>query len=306
VREVNVDDEMRQLLREGEEALEEEPWVLSAVPSRPHPEGSVRTIEDIAHRCLGERAEAFLFEIRRWRGPHPYPQKQRRFLRSPWKDALDAADLERVLSGETRVMVDPEADRVHLVMRDHHTLDALLYLYDAFGWMPDGPLLHLDRHSDFEPIVAWHGQANGWWSLLPFLRRPEPPHEAIVDVARVIYGTALATAWDEPLPGPLNGAHLQVPPTHRGADLSLERALSEAIRVSPDLVSVDLDLFMPDAQRRLAGWILDDPRYRRVVARARASLFVLSPQFARGGDEVPPIVQASVEAFLDLLACARA
>src|SRR5262249_44096118 len=135
---------------------------------------------------------------------------------------------------------------------------------------------HVDRHSDFEPIVAWHGQANGWWSLFPFLRRPSgkqdsSPYPEILHPADVIYGTALEedpAKYDPPMPGPLNGAHAQVPLSHQSTDISVEGALRRAAAGKPDFVSIDLDLFMPKVQFDLAGSMLTDPRYRKMIDRA--------------------------------------
>jgi hypothetical protein len=294
---------MAAFLRDAEAELGQTPWTLAQVEPRPHPIGTVREIAEVALRVLAPRGEAFMSELRRWRGPDPYPAKQTRVGAHPWKNRLDAEDVERIMDGEIRAMISPR-NRIDLVMRDHHVLDALLYVWDAHGRLPRGPMLHLDRHSDFEPIVPWHGQANGWWGLLAFLLRPDPPHRPILDPARVIYGNALEddrSKYHPPMIGELNGAHAEVPPSHAGADISLEAALARAEVERPDVVSVDLDLLMPEAQLARGGWILTDPRYLAILSEAAVAVFALSPQFARGGDRVPPIARATSREICEIL-----
>lgn len=313
----DVAKELRAIRDRGEEALGEVPWVLTKVPPRPHPVGTDRTIRDVAARLLGRRATAFMNALSRWKGPkvegdeQPYVGRQETFRAVPFKEALSRDDLETVLKGNVLVMKHPARDQVQLVARDHHTVDALLYLYDSAGYLPRGAL-HLDRHSDYEELIPEHGQANGWWSLLPFFLRPgargkEGPE--ILSPRDVIYGTAVEldpAKYDPPMPGELNGAHENVPPSHDRDRITPEDALARAAELGPDFLSIDLDLFMPAAQDELAGWVLDDPRYQKLVEEARAVLFVLSPQFAKGGDWVKFRMQATPEELGAVLHRARA
>jgi hypothetical protein len=78
------------------------------------------------------------------------------------------------------------------------------------------------------------------------------------------------------------GASTRVPWWVDRAALDWREALPQAARA--DWVSLDLDYFQPAAQFALTRGLLGDPRYHERMAAARVRVFVLSPQFARGGD----------------------
>ncbi|HSI05919.1 MAG TPA: hypothetical protein VLC93_15640, partial [Myxococcota bacterium] len=63
--------------------------------------------------------------------------------------------------------------------------------------------------------------------------------------------------------------------------------VAEHIGSAPaDFVSYDLDLVMPSDQMRVGQEMLRDPRFQEAMLAATTRLFVVSPQFSGGGDEV--------------------
>ena len=60
--------------------------------------------------------------------------------------------------------------------------------------------------------------------------------------------------------------------------------------------------FLGSGKTTLLNGLLRDPRFHRMMAGARVRVFVLSPQFTRGGDKIDPwVIQGSRASSLRLL-----
>ncbi|MBX5482951.1 MAG: hypothetical protein IRZ16_14090 [Myxococcaceae bacterium] len=189
-----------------------------------------------------------------------------------------------MLRGVVRVMRTPE--RVDFVMRDHHTLDALLYHYATTGQLPAG-LFHADRHSDWctdaTLMARVPEQAATWWALLEGVKRPGVDAGPVLREREVLF----CTAQPAPVDGEKNvGASLRVPGCVDRSLVGWDDALGDARLGGVDWVSLDLDYFQPARQLRLSAGLIRDPRFAELMGRARVRLFVLSPQFLSGGDRI--------------------
>ncbi|MEQ1504950.1 MAG: hypothetical protein ABMB14_22145 [Myxococcota bacterium] len=232
------------------------------------------------------------FDVRvdRWAGPEdrdadggqPYVGAQRWFEERPWQDRLSSVDLDAVLRGTVRVMRRPDDAQVDYVLRDHHLLDVVLYHYRATGALPTA-LFHADRHSDWctDGYLAARrpAQAATWWALLEGLKRPGTDDPVLAERA-VTFTTASAGAGD----GRDVGASTRVPWWVEPGELGWPEALPKAL--DADWVSLDLDYLQPRAQLALTRGLLRDQRFHALMRTATVRVFVLSPQFAKGGDRV--------------------
>jgi hypothetical protein len=280
-------------------------------PEVPHL-GSRSDIRQVAREVLGE-ADAARFErkVRRWSGPEdvvgdagekPYEGQQLTFDEQAWRDALTMRELDRVLQGHVLVMRDGTG-QADYVLRDHHTLDVVLYHYRTTGELPR-TLFHADRHSDWCKDSFLEArtpqQAATWWKLLEGLKRPEGS-EPILNEQDVFFTTAKA----EHAPGMTGrdvGFSTLVPWFVDTAELHWRQVLARPGATQTDWVSLDLDYFQPSPQLRLTQGLLRDPRFHGMMGRARVRIFVLSPQFTNGGDKIEPWeIQGSVHSSLRLL-----
>jgi len=261
--------------------------------ARPPPLGTVTDIRDVALRVLGaETAERFASRIARWSGPEdrneqgeqPYAAQQLFFEEALWSEHLTRAQLEPVLEG--RVQVYRRGNQVDVVMRDHHTLDLALYHHATGGAFPQA-LFHADRHSDWCSDSFLQArlpdQAATWWALLEGLKRPDGA--PFLKEQNIHFATAQAPR-DEKTQGRDVGASVRVPGwmDPDPALLTWDQALARPGALDADWVSVDLDYMQPCQQFRLGRPLLRDSRFQTLMRNARVRLFVLSPQFTRGGD----------------------
>ncbi|MDQ3264017.1 MAG: hypothetical protein M3Y59_10190 [Myxococcota bacterium] len=283
---------------------------LRSVSPRLPAEGE-RTEVSAVEAAVFSREDAARFDQRidRWTGPEdllegtqPYATVQRWFEERPWSPRLGLESVEAVLRGTVLVLRAPEG-QTDFVMRDHHTLDAVLYQYAATGALPLR-MFHADRHSDWCQDSFLEArrppQAATWWRLLEGLKRPVTGAPVIRE-ADVLFTTALAQRRDG-MVGREIGASTRVPGCVDPTALGWEQVLDRPELEDTDWVSLDLDYFQPAAQLRLTGGLVRDPRFASLMARAAVRLFVLSPQFARGGDKIPEwTLQGTRSASLRLL-----
>lgn len=281
------------------------------------PEPGVRSdVREIAAEVLEEgAAERFSRKVERWTGPEdvrgpegarPYAVAQNFFREAEGAHRLRREDLEEVLRGCALVLRGP-CGQTDYVLRDHHTLDVLLYHYRTRGELPRA-LFHADRHSDWCQDRFLRArvpqQAATWWALLEGLKRPQSG-EPVLRERDVFFTTAQAPA----LRGQTRdvGASVRVPGCVDPDDLPWPRALERPGATEADFVSLDLDFFQPAAQLRLSRGLIRDGRFHALMARARVRLFVLSPQFLGGGDVIGAwTVQGSLHSTLRLLNLLRA
>lgn len=281
------------------------------VPSPRLPPVGVRTeVSEVEAAVFSEEdAARFARRIDRWTGPEdqldgeqPYATVQRWFEERPWSTRLELDSVEAVLRGTVLVLRSP-LGQTDFVMRDHHTLDAVLYQYAATGQLPRR-MFHADRHSDWCADSFLEArrppQAATWWRLLEGIKRPESG-APVMREADVLFTTALAPRRDG-MVGREIGASTRVPGCVDSTALGWEQVLDRPELEDTDWVSLDLDYFQPAAQLRLTGGLIRDPRFASLMARAAVRLFVLSPQFARGGDKIPEwTLQGTRSASLRLL-----
>ncbi len=278
------------------------------------PAGMRSDVRDVARRALVDGdADRFDARVARWDGPEdmradgtrPFAAPQLGVVEWPATTRLTMGDVERVLGGD--VLVLRGDGPVDFVMRDHHMLDAVLYHWATVGRLPSR-LFHADRHSDWcrDSFLEARrpDQAATWWRLLEGLKRPG----ADVPVLReedVVFTTARPEAAPA---GTRDLAQGQPRPWFvADADVEWPRALERAEEVRCDWVSIDLDDFQPAAQLALTKGLLRDDRFRRMMAQADVRVFVLSPQFTRGGDKIGSwTVQGRLHSTLRLLNHLRA
>jgi hypothetical protein len=260
---------------------------------RPVGSGSVpaagvrRDIREVAAEVLVEGDGArFDARVARWAGPEdededgarPYVGEQVWFEERPWRPTLSLADLEDVLRGTVLVLRSAEG-QVDYVQRDHHLVDVALYHYHTTGALPR-TLFHADRHSDWcddRYLSARRpAQAATWWALLEGLKRPGDGRPVLGE-HDVVFTTAQPAAGE----GRDVGASNRVPWWVSGS-LAWPDVLPRA--VGADWVSLDLDYFQPVVQLALTRGLLRDGRFHQLMREAKVRVFVLSPQFARGGD----------------------
>lgn len=256
-----------------------------------------------------EDAARFAQRIDRWTGPEdvldgaqPYATVQRCFEERPWSRRLGPDSVEAVLRGTVLVLRSPQG-QTDFLMRDHHTMDAVLYQYAATGQLPRR-MFHADRHSDWCTDSFLEArrppQAATWWRLLEGLKRPVSG-APVMREADVLFTTALAQRRDG-MVGREIGASTRVPGCVDSTQLAWEQVLQRPELEDTDWVSLDLDYFQPAAQLRLTGGLIRDARFASLMARASVRLFVLSPQFGRGGDKIPEwTLQGTRSASLRLL-----
>jgi hypothetical protein len=280
----------------------------SSTPLRPAL-GTRSDIRDVVRAVLESTdAQKFETKVTRWGGPEdedasgarPYEGPQQWFTEAPWVTRLSRADLEPVLRGEVRVMRGEGV--TDYVLRDHHTLDVVLYHRLTTGELPRA-LFHADRHSDWckdsylEARVP--DQAATWWSLLEGLKTPEGP--PVLTEKDVRFVTALAPR-DERTAGRDVGASGRIPGWLDPDTVQVREALLGSGTFDADWASLDLDCFLPRSQLRAARPLLEDARLGALLRSARVRLFVLSPQFAHGGDRHERwVIQGSVHSTLRLL-----
>lgn len=278
-------------------------------PSVP-PVGAVSDIRDVAREVLAEgEAERYARALTRWGGPEderdggrPYAAEQFLFEEAGPRARLTAGDVDAVLRGRVRVLRAP-GGQTDYVLRDHHTLDVVLYHHRTTGALPRG-LFHADRHSDW-CNDAFLGarvppQAATWWALLEGLKRADGQRPVLRE-RDVVFTTAQAARRDG-MAGRDIGASVRIPGSVDPDTLAWERALEVPHALDADWVSLDLDYFQPAPQLRLTRGLVRDARFAELMARARVRLFVLSPQFTRGGDKIDPwVVQGSLASSLRLL-----
>ena len=287
--------------------------------------GARTDIHDVATAVLGPKAAARFDEhFLRWDGPslhgrgeQPYSAKQTLFEERPFAPRLTNADLETLLGGVALVMRDPKTGQVDYFLRDHHMLDLFLYHYHTTGELPER-LLHLDRHSDFA-WRPWAGdyQAATWWGGLWNLLRPDG--RVLLKQGSVVYGTAVAPASDyrkRPIGSANRGAAYTLPLGALRGDAnsrarqerwaSWRSALRKIAHHLPDVVSLDMDLILPEPQLRLTKKLLRDPRFQRSLTHAKVRVFVVSPQFLEGGDNGTDIRPERMRDCVSLLNVLRA
>ncbi|MGQ0507579.1 MAG: hypothetical protein ACT4TC_19930 [Myxococcaceae bacterium] len=252
--------------------------VASALPAV----GAETDIRELLLTLLGEEAAArFERRVKRWSGPDQYESEQVLFREAGARDRLNAEDVEQVLDGS--VLVLRNDGRTDYVMRDHHMIDVACYHFATSGTFPSA-LFHADRHSDWcrdanlsRPVE----QAATWWALLEGLKRPNG-----VPVLRerdVFFVTARAAheAW---MPGREVATSLTVPGSVDTSEMDWAHVLERPEVLTADWVSLDLDYLQPSPQLRLASGMLREEQFARLMKQAKVRVFVLSPQFTRGGD----------------------
>ncbi len=192
------------------------------------------------------------------------------------------------------------------LLRDHHTLDVLLYEYAATGALPTR-LFHADRHSDWADdrylSARRPDQAATWWSLLEGLKRPDG--QPVLTEREVLFTTAVAERHSA-----MSGRDLEhgtrVPGNVDQSELDWRAVLANEHLQSCDWVSLDLDYFLPRAQLSLTSGLIRDARFASLMKRATVRLFVLSPQFLNGGDKLDAWrTHGSVSSALRLLRLLR-
>lgn len=278
--------------------------------TRVPPPGVRSDIREVARIALDEGESArFEKRIARWSGPedvapdgsHPYESPQNVFVERSNTAPLTMGDVRCVLSGEVLVMRG--GGPIDLVMRDHHMLDAALYLWATSGELPRR-LFHADRHSDWcrDSFLEARqpDQAATWWKLVEGLKRPGSGAPVLRE-EDVVFTTARAKAssvegardLDKPQPWPWFLSE---------KDLDWQAALERDGATDCDWVSIDLDDFQPRAQLRMTRGLVRDARFRSMLAKAKVRVFVLSPQFTRGGDKIASwTVQGRMHSTLRLL-----
>lgn len=266
--------------------------LAAVVPRRP-PQGAVLDIREVVRQALTpESAERFERRVQRWTGPEnliggvrPYATQQLQFAEWAWRERLGREDAELLLSGTVAVLRHPDG-RADYVMRDHHMLDVALYHHVAIGTPPRG-LFHADRHSDWceDRYLSARvpDQAATWWALLGGLKRPGTERAWLPEEA-VSFTTALAptrAAGTRDI-----GAHVRLPWWVEPDSLGWEQALAREATREADWVSLDLDFFQPARQLALTAGLIRDPHFHALMHNAAVRIFVLSPQFIRGGDRL--------------------
>ncbi len=260
--------------------------------------GTTSDIREVSRRVLGEAAAARFGQVaRRWTGPEdvlagerPYAGEQLLFQELAAAQ-VTLAQLDEVLRGTVLVFRGPNGQRDY-VMRDHHTLDVVLYEYAATGRLPAG-LFHADRHSDWcddrylEARVP--DQAATWWALLEGLKRPDGT--GVIRERDVRFTSAMPERTPV-MSGRDIGFSTHVPGSIDATALHFSEVLDTVEEGSAPWVSLDLDYFMPRAQFRLTRELLRHPRYLALHHAAPVRLFVLSPQFLNGGDRLEQWVTA--------------
>ncbi len=250
-------------------------------------------IRDVTRAALVEGdGERFERRLHRWDGPEdrladgtqPYIAPQNEFRIVASAERLAIQHVEEVLRG-TALVFEHGAARVSYVMRDHHTLDAMLLHAARHGVFPRR-LFHADRHSDWcgDGHLETHrpAQAATWWKLLDGLKQPDGVRPLLRE-EDVVFTTAVPTQRDG-LSGRDVGSHALRPWFVDAADLPWQRALEREGALGCDWVSLDLDFFLPLAQWRETGGLVRDARFARLMRDAAVRIFVLSPQFTNGGD----------------------
>lgn len=236
-----------------------------------------------------EDAARFEAGVGRWSGPEdalpdgtrPYVNVQRMFVECGWPARISSGHVEDALRGVVQVFRG--ATQVDLVMRDHHMLDAALYVYATTGALPRR-VLHADRHSDWADDRHLRArrpdQAATWWALFHGLKRPDGA--AALEEQDIHFFTAMAEVAGAP--GRNIGAHVRVPGFLDPSSLDFASVVQRMGATPPDWVSLDLDCFQPAAQLRAARDALRDPQLAHWMRGAAVRVFCLSPQFTRGGD----------------------
>ncbi len=268
--------------------------------------GTRTDIREVAHLALVE-ADAARFEqrVKRWSGPEdkvgdskPYAGEQLTF-EERGQAPLAAAEVEAALRGTVQVFRSA-AGQVDYLLRDHHMLDVALYHHVTTGQLPRA-LFHADRHSDWCKDSYLEArtpqQAATWWKLFEGLKRPEDG-KSVLSEGDVFFATGRApTRTGRDVAGSVT-----VPASLEGQELGWQAALQRPGALECDWVSVDLDYFQPAPQLRLASGLVRDARFAALLRSAKVRVFVLSPQFTRGGDKVDPwVVQGSRHSSLRLL-----
>ena len=286
---------------------------LRAIEPAVPPLGEARDIRSVLREVLGEE-DAARFEQRtsRWGGPEdtlpggeqPYIAPQQMFRECPWQRHLSVEDLSDILRGTVRVM--RSEGQTDYVLRDHHMLDVVLYHYRSAGHLP-GSLFHADRHSDWcrdgYLSSCRPAQAATWWTLLEGLKRPDG---APVLGERQVSFTTAKPGPEVAVEGRDVGASTLVPWWVDRAALSWSSAIEQPGATASDWVSLDLDYFQPLEQLRLTRGLLRDARFRAMMSAALVRVFVLSPQFARGGDVLSCwTTQGGIHASLRMLNLVR-
>jgi hypothetical protein len=231
-------------------------------------------------------------------GTKPLPA-QNTFAERAWTTTLSVKDVEQVMRGTVLVLRSPDGAHTDMVMRDHNMLDAIAYHYYATGDLPRA-LVHADRHSDFSFMDVGTGQEYcSWVSGLDNIRRPN--HRALLDLKRVIpVCERVYVRGKKDLP-------LDRPPEWTAEATRWQSAVAKVAtaRPAPDWVSLDLDLFQPSPQFKAMEPMLRDPRFAALMKRARVRVFVLSPSFTGGGDQVTNEINGSLTASRRLINALR-
>jgi hypothetical protein len=267
------------------------------------------TIDMVAETVFSPSdAEKFLFWFRNASGPTGAKKHeaaatmlppQNWFEETPWTEKLCSKDIDQVMRGTVLVMRSPDGAHTDMVMRDHNMLDAMAYHYYATGKLPRS-LLHADRHADFTyKDLGGPLEYNTWVASLDNIRRAN--HRALLDLKRIIpVCERIHVDGKKDLP-------LDRPPewTPQATRWQNGIAKASAARAKPDWVSLDLDLFQPSQQFKALEPMLRDPRFAAVMKKASVRVFVLSPSFTGGGDQVDNTVNGSLTASLRLINALR-
>jgi len=281
----------------------------AAINARPFPQQAPVHVTAVAQEALapGESAR-FAAAVGRWDGPEdlvdgtrPYAAAQQWFMELPWVARLSREHIFRILSGT--VLVLRGEDRCDYVLRDHHMLDVFLYHHRTGGGYPRA-LMHADRHSDWcRDGFLFHrkpDQAATWWSLLAGLKRAEDG-SAVLEEEKVYFATAKAAVRAQAGQRDVGAENLC--PWYLAPDqITWQGMLAREGVELCDWVSLDLDLFQPAPQLRLCRGLIEDARFQRIHREATVAVYVLSPQFTRGGDRLTHwTVQGSIASGLRLL-----
>ncbi|MDC0714652.1 hypothetical protein POL68_39755 [Stigmatella sp. ncwal1] len=235
-------------------------------------------------------------------GEKPYEGRQLTFQECAWRERLSLKDLDTVLRGTVQVMRGP-AGQTDYVLRDHHMLDVVLYHHRTTQELPTA-LFHADRHSDWCKDSYLEArtpqQAATWWRLLEGLKRPESGAPVLTE--QDVFFTTAAAARTKGMSGRDVGASVRVPWFLEPGQLLWSHLVEQPQAMAADWVSLDLDFFQPAPQLRLSHGLVRHARFHGLMAQARVRVFVLSPQFTNGGDQIDPWeVQGSVPSSLRLL-----
>ncbi len=254
--------------------------------------GVRRDIREVCAEVLtAESLSCFAAKVRRWAGPddagsdgsQPYQGEQLFFEERGDTPKLATSDLETVLRG-TALVLRGHSGATDYLLRDHHMVDVVLYHYRTTGTLPGG-LFHGDRHSDWcrDGVLAAGpvDQAATWWKLLEGVKRPDGASVVREDAVHFANARAEHQPW---MPGREAAGSFTFPGSLEPDALHWEQTLQRPGAVDADWVSVDLDYLQPSPQLRLAGGLLRDERFGSLLRNARVRVFVLSPQFTRGGD----------------------